>query len=219
MKRGATGFLAASGGCLPLIDIARKEPVFADCAETSQRILEFIVAESSIKNVILIGRWGYFAEGTSYKDEPTDRFRIKHALLENISTPESKPAHEVLAIAFDKTISALVAAGKRIWIVGPLPEVGVNVPKALYLKSLGIARNYEIEPTRLEFNRRQVHVFQILETVAQRYPVRIVWPHLVLCDKNTCMVKALGKPLYQDENHLSFFGANFIEGIFESVQF
>ena len=175
-KQGAAGLLAATGGCPPLLDIVRKDPEAQDCAGINQNIFEFIVAEKSIKNVILIGRWAIYSEGTSYKDQPTNRFNPAQYVLENRSIPESKSMPEMIAVALDQTVSVLLAAKKHIWIVGPVPEVEVNIPKALYLKSLGIGRGYEIEPTREDFDRRQAHVIPILEAVAQKYPVTLFGP-------------------------------------------
>lgn len=216
-KQHTAGLLASAGGCPPLIDVMRKEPAELDCVGINQKILEFITSQSSIRNVILVGRWASYVEATSYKEQPTNLYNPKHVLLANRSLPEGASTQEMMMAGFEKTISALLAAKKRVWIVGPIPEIEVNVSKALYLRSFGIGGN-GIEPTREDFNRRQSHVVSILKTLALRYPVSVLWPHMILCNEKNCMVESEGKPLYLDTNHLSYSGANFIEPIFASVQ-
>jgi peptidoglycan/LPS O-acetylase OafA/YrhL len=133
---------------------------------------------------------------------------------------------KLLPLAFGQTLSALVAARKHIWIVGPVPEVlvgptpgvEIDIPRALYLKSWGIGRDTRIEPTRAEFDRRESDVIATLEAMAEKYPVHVVWPHAALCNSKSCTVEMSGKPFYVDTNHLSSLGANYIEQILEPIK-
>ena len=117
-KQGAAGLLAPTGGCPPLLNIVRRDPAAQDCAGINQNIFEFIIAEKSIKNVILIGRWAIYTEGTSYKDQPTNRFNPAYYIVENKSIPESKSMPENVAVAFDQTVSALLAAKSVFGLLG-----------------------------------------------------------------------------------------------------
>jgi peptidoglycan/LPS O-acetylase OafA/YrhL len=213
-RRGSVGLLASAPGCPPLIYIARMESEFRDCEAISQNVLRFILSEPSIKTVILIGRWGNYVEGVRYRDELE---RNKHVLVQSRLVSENSSTQLIAAAAFERTVSDLVAAGKRVWIVGPIPEIGIDVPRALYLKSLGIGRPGQIETTREEYNLRQAHVFRMIAAAARKYPIGVVWPDEVLCDTSVCMVAANGRSLYQDGNHLSKFGATLLEPVFEKI--
>ena len=65
--------------------------------------------------------------------------------------------------AIDQTVGALVVAKKSVWFVFPVPEVLVgfitrcrkSVPKALYLKSMGIGLGDRIKPTGDEFDKQE----------------------------------------------------------------
>jgi len=218
-ERGDVGLLVAAGGCLPLIDIVRKNRALHDCDDISENIFRFIVTQQSIRHVILIARWAYYMEGQTYKDEPTNQFNTKHVLLANRSLPAGKAStQEVVQKAFERTIDGLLAAGKQVWIIGSVPEIGKNVPKALYLKSLGIGKDDQIAPTREEFDLRQRNVTHMIEAMKRRYAINVVWPDRVLCDRNACKVVVNSSPLYQDDNHLSYFGTKLIEPVLSEIQ-
>ena len=217
-ERGNAGFLVVAGGCPPLIDIVRENLELRDCEEISQNVLKFIIAEKSIKSVIIIARWAYYTNGVTYKYEPTNLFNTKHVLLANKSMSESRSTQEVMAISLERTVGDLLAAGKQVWIVGPVPEIGINVPKALYLTSVGIRKEFQIAPTREEFNLRQGNVIQMIKAAMARYSIRVVWPDKALCDNKLCMVVSNGRSLYQDDNHLSKYGAMLVKPVLEEVQ-
>ena len=188
--------MAKSYGCAPLVSMEGNQTT-KDCPGINEHILQFIVSQNSIKNVILIGRWAYH-----YYNEK-----------------------KAFAVAIDQTVGALVAAKKNVWIIGPVPEVligsssgvEIDVPKALYLKSMGIGLGDRIEPTRDEFDEREHRVIAVLEATAQKYSVNVVWPHLTLCDQKNCIVERDGRPLYIDSNHLSIWGIQLIQPILEPI--
>jgi peptidoglycan/LPS O-acetylase OafA/YrhL len=216
-RNGSVGLLASTGGCPPLIDVVRMEPTYRGCEKINQEIFSFIRSSPSIIDVILVARWAYFVEGGMYKDEPTDRYRTKHVLLANTSTSPQRSTRQVMATALDQTVGKLLTAGKRVWIVGPVPEIGVDVPKALYLRTLGIGTGIQIEPPREEFERRQFNAIQMIKTIAGKYQIAVVWPDQALCTNKSCAVAVEGRSLYQDDNHLSEFGALLIEPIIEKI--
>ena len=67
-----------------------------------------------------------------------------------------------LTIGLDRTIAALTAARKRVWLIGPIPEIGYPVPRALYLAQFGDVKKADIVPTYDEFKARQRRVFELL---------------------------------------------------------
>jgi hypothetical protein len=141
------------------------------------------------------------------------------ATLALIETPREHGLdhHDPLAAGLDRTIEALLAAGKRVWLVGPVPEVGYDVPRYFYLRSLGFAQDLEIAPTLAEFGQRQAFVFDLLGDLPRRYPVGMIWPHERLCGDLGCEIARDGHVLYSDDDHLSVFGAQSIAGLFAPV--
>jgi len=213
-SRGKNGVFAGRGGCAPLVDVERLDA--GVCREVNDRILEYVLSTPSIETVILAGRWVLWAEGTRYKREDRKPSFVR------ITSPGDKSAdaqdnRAVFAEGMEKTLSALAAAGKRIWLIGPVPEVGYDVPKSLYLDKMGLGGGMDIRPTHDEFNQRQQFVVALFLRLAKKYPVKLIWPHKALCDTTRCEVKRGGKPFYSDDNHLSPFADKTIASIFLPV--
>lgn len=218
-KEGSAGLLISSGGCPPLLDITRVGATPDNCAKISENVFDFIQSTPSITSVILVARWAYYVEGTTYKDEPTDPFSTKKVSLKNVSGATQKDTRAVVSRVLDQTVTGLLDAGKQVWIVGPVPEIGVNFPKALHLQAMGIARETDVAPLRVEFDRRQANVIPMIRRLTQKYPVGIVWPHEILCTDVSCAVTSEGRPLYLDDDHLSDLGAVVIKPAIEKIKF
>ena len=98
-----------------------------------------------------------------------------------------------------------------------MPEIGINVPKALFLRALGFAKEAEIAPSRQQFEQRQKNVRPILEHAADTYHIGVVWPGDALCRGGYCTIETNGRPAYEDDNHLSYYGAVLIDPVIEKI--
>jgi hypothetical protein len=183
------------------------------CTDISEAYLRMIVETPAIADVVIAARWAFWSEGVRYAHESG----MPPATLVLIETPleHGLDNHATLAAGLERTIAALMAAGKRVWLVGPVPEVGYDVPR--YLRSLGFAPNLEIAPTLAEFDQRQHFVLSLLRDLAQRYPIGTIWPHERLCGDNGCAILRDGHLLYSDDDHLSVFGAQSIASEFTAI--
>ena len=199
-SRRQDGVFAGRGGCAPLVDIER--PDEGVCRQVSDRILKYILSTPSIETVILAGRWVLWAEGTRYKREDRKPSFVRITARDDKSG-DAPNNRAVFAEGMERTLSALAAAGKKIWLVGPVPEVGYDVPKSLYLHKMGLGGETDIRPTRDEFDQRQQFVISLFHRLAKKYSAKMVWPHEALCDTTRCEVQRGGKPFYSDDNHLS----------------
>jgi hypothetical protein len=205
---------AGRGGCAPLVDAERLD--LGVCRETNDKILRYILSTPSIETVILSARWGLWAEGTRYKREDRKPSFVR------ITSPDGKSGdapdnHAAFVAGMERTLSILAGAGKKIWLIGPVPEVGYDVPKSLYLDKMGLGGEMDIRPTRDEFNQRQKFVIAVFHQLAKKYAVKIIWPHEALCDMTRCEVQRGGKPFYSDDNHVSPFADRTIASIFLPV--
>jgi len=209
-SRHQNGVFSGRGGCAPLVDLERLDA--GVCREVNNRVLEYILSTPSIETVILAARWSLWAEGTRYKREDRKPSFVR------ITAPDGKPGDApdnqvAFAEGMEKTLSILAGAGRKIWLVGPVPEVGYDVPRSIYLGKLGLG-GMDVRPTREEFDQRQRFVVSLFRELAKKYPVKLIWPHEALCDKVKCDVQRGGRALYADDNHLSPFADKSIESIF-----
>ena len=207
-KAQRSGIFFGTAGCIPELGIYRGD---SGCRRVNNAIVGYLVAVPSIHTVILAGRWGLWAEGSPYKREAGQRVSLTNAS----GVPMDN--HAGLAAGLERAVAKLASAGKQVWLVGPIPEIGYDVPRTLYFDSLGVPRSIRLRPTRKEFDDRQAFVLTLFANIAKKYGVRMVWPHDDLCDLRFCEVQKDGHPLYIDDQHLTRSAALSMSPMFDPI--
>ncbi len=198
-----------AGGCLPLIGYQPGTSQFAEnCRAHNERALEKIVT-GPYQTVFLHGRWTLAVEGTKFKYERDEVPPI--ATYPNRAGVDSRA--EIVEQALRETLTRLSASGKKIVVIGPVPEAGWNVPYALaqrirfgeWLDQRGT------NPTWEEVTARNHAAISILQRVlaSPNIHATLVLPHEQLCKPHTgCETEIQNQPLYSDAHHLTRLGAD-----------
>lgn len=211
-RYGRSGVFAGERGCPPMILVERLD--WTDCRGVNSEILAMITREPGIRSVIVAARWGMWAERHPYLAEPGPSFEIR---LDGSASVDPLNNHAVFAAGLERTLAALRNAGKEIWIVGPIPEVGFNVPRYYFLQSIGIGVALDIRPDARAFAARQEFALSALTGLAETYDAKMILPHRELCDAEKCRIQQEGHALYFDDDHLSRFGAETLNGLFDPI--
>lgn len=216
-RGGQAGLLAANAACAPLIGVTRPgRGSDYRCPTFNDAVLAVVRANTSLKRVILAARWGLSAEGYRYKEESGEAEFINDARSTTIGPAENRA---VFVRGLRRLLAALRDAGKQVIIIGPVPEIGWDVPKWLAMRRLAMQRGVEtqedIAPTYGEFLARQGFVIRTLNALATEYGAKLIFPHEVLCTHDACRIESLRRPLYIDDDHLSRSGALSIQHIFK----
>ena len=210
--RGRRGFLASGGGCPPLLpDPDSIEP--DDCMTANERIFGALSADPRLTDVVLIGRWALYFEGRGYGQE---RIRPGLRLVRRDGDGSGAGRSQVFGAMLEHTAARLAAIGRRVWIVGPVPEVGVDVPSVL-ARSRMLGWKASISPAVTDYLERQRPVLAVLERLRGAPGVHVLLPHERLCGEARCDVARDGEALYSDDNHLSRVGAGVVVPIFEPI--
>jgi peptidoglycan/LPS O-acetylase OafA/YrhL len=211
---GRTGYVASKPGCAPLLGIERVGRT--GCFEFNETMRSYIEERPELETVILMAHWTGVAEGTRYNDQDGERFEYYDVLADSDAPRPS--SSELVEIGLYRTIRALLDADRDVIIVGPVPEVGHNVPSVNHIALITNRDvNAMIAPTRKEFDVRNEKIMSLLVRIEDDLALPVLRPSDVLCDEARCIV-ALdnGEPLYHDHHHLSTIGARFISGIFDT---
>jgi hypothetical protein len=115
------------------------------------------------------------------------------------------------------TNSACTLAKQRdVYLVRPIPEMGVDVPKTLSRNMiLGISSDVTI--TMESYWRRNSWVWTAQNKARDKCGVQILDPTAYLCKENLCYGSIDGRPLYIDDDHLSEFGNKILTPMFAKV--
>lgn len=156
-----------------------------------------------IRKVILVAQWAWYAEGNGVKQQQVWPVSLRPA----DETSVTENGGNALQHALTVTIDLLRAADIKVIVVGPIPEIGWNVPAVL--AALQWRQQPKPEgPAANEFFNRQRVVFPILKALERETVV--VYPHERLCS-SFCLVELEGKILYRDGEHLTIGGAELLE--------
>jgi peptidoglycan/LPS O-acetylase OafA/YrhL len=213
-REGRAGLLITQNGCAPLLGVAREgDGKSRNCRELAAEVMKLIEGDTALTDVILVGRWALYADGTRYKNEPGLPIFIRDGRTTQLSEAENAL---VFARSIAATVDALRAAGKTVWVISAVPEVGWNVPSVL-TRIHWQHRDFPVAPTLEEFQFRQRHVMPELLRLQAVDAVRVLSPHEILCRQDPCAIVEAGRPLYADDDHLTFTGANKILPIFSEI--
>lgn len=210
---GWSGLFAGSGGCAPLLGVSRTARRAFPCEAFNDRVVDLIRRDQTLTTVILVSRWTLTADGRRYLNESGADTFVRDSQSQEAGLAENAA---VFRRGMERTLAALRDAGKRIVVVGPVPEIGFDVPTTL-ARNLWFKRGFEIEPGREAFFTRQRLVLDTLQDLQRQSMFVLLQPHQVLCDTARCKTGSNDRPLYVDDNHLSITGAAMLRPLFEPV--
>jgi hypothetical protein len=110
-----------------------------------------------------------------------------------------------------------VSINRPVWLVRPLPEMPVEVPRIAAYRSLFGRGNEDISVNLAEYHARHKLIWEAQDQAAAQCGVRILDPLPFICDANKCSGLNAGKPLYYDADHLSEYGNEFLVTMFRLV--
>ncbi len=213
-RSGKAAFIASASACSPLQGMRRVGK--SKCLKFTSTVLSFAKNHPDIDTVILIGRWAISAEGTRYANEDGDPFEIVDTF-----EGESRQAdpRKLFETGLSRTVRSLLEANKKVVIVGPVPEVGHDVPSVNHIALITNRDvNSMIAPTVDEFMARNKKVFSVLSRLENELGVRVLLPSDLLCGEAICGVALEdGTSLYRNDHHLSTFGSKYVSEIFDPV--
>ncbi len=203
---GELGLFAGSGGCAPLLGVSRTVARAFPCEAFNDAVIDLIRRDDALATVIIAARWTLTADGRRYLYEGGADTFVRDVDSSETSIMENRA---VFRRGLERTLAALHEAGKRVLVVGPIPEVGFDVPTTL-ARNLWFQRGFHIEPTRDAFLQRQQYVLDTLLVLQARFGFSLFRPDLILCNDIRCSVGTDDRPLYVDDNHLSTTGADLL---------
>ncbi len=115
------------------------------------------------------------------------------------------------------TAGACALARRRpVYLMRPLPEIGVDVPKFLPRRA-SMGRGGDITLALADYRARNDWVWQAQDAARAQCGVRILDPLPYLCRDGRCHGSRDGQPLYYDDDHLSEYGNKLLVPMFQQV--
>lgn len=186
-----------------------------NCAKFRLNTLAALQRTDSIETVFIVSRWVLGMRGSPSGFGPAEN-HAPSRLMNDKDRPLASLQHrkQHLYQSMMTIVRQLVAAGKKIVVVHPIPEAGYNIPRDLALLRLrgedptGVLRRpYDF------YLQRQLDIIEVLESLPRQH-VSHIRPAERFCDASHCLTFAANKPLYHDDDHLSLEGARYLAPLF-----
>ncbi|WP_340266355.1 acyltransferase family protein [Sphingobium mellinum] len=206
---GPATIYAATSRCPPVVGLGTDD----SCVRGNDRRLQYVLRHPQIGTVILAARWSLYLEGRAVDIGP-DETNGNTPVLQWHNGQQierfSPAARAAFTFSLDRLIDTLLAAGKRVVLVYPVPELGYDVPsRAARMRAAGEDPADFTVPAAVYF-RRQDHALEILNGLGQRRGLIRIYPERVLCPADRCLSVLHETPLYYDSHHLSMPGSRLL---------
>ena len=204
-------------GCLPVHGLTVANTHGDLCPEFNQQTLAYITGNAEIDTCILIARWPMYLDGSRFDNEEGGHSGIDDGFARSATSASLGDPRRMDAIhaQFRTEISALVAAGKHVVIVHPIPEMGWRIPERMKraMFRAGDAQRSLISIKEAAYEKRRRTTLTLFESIPKNPNVVEIDTAKLFCSDpipGRCMAEKDGRPLYFDDNHLSRLGADML---------
>lgn len=180
------------------------------CHQWINDAVTYLEQHDEIRNVLLGFRYSLFLHGDQIDDYP----RVPHEdPSEHMLTAEplnEAAARELYWRSFNTMIDRLIAAGKKVHVIYPMPELPLHVEKAVFPKvAFAEETLLQVEQTTTAdyYRERNQYILQKLDSLPYSDQLVAIKPFDIFCRDGYCPAVRDGKSLYFDDDHLSIAGA------------
>ena len=185
------------------------------CEKYSVAVFEDLM-NRNISTVIVSARWQFYSETSGYNNEEGGVEVEKHEFvdIDSVFPLDAVTKKQRILHRYKETLLKLVATGKKIILIYPVPEVGWNVPTHLAkLAMWGKQGKSDLTTSYSAYMRRNKDTTDALDGIGEHPNLVRIRPERIFCDtyvKSRCVAQLNGVPLYFDDDHLSNAGARLI---------
>jgi peptidoglycan/LPS O-acetylase OafA/YrhL len=202
VELGLVGRIASYPACPALLGVDRlDQPPSHDCSAFNDAVLGELRTMPSVRTVFLVSRWGFCATGVRTEGGPPCHLGPDHELSGPLVSTQS-----LFTESLRRTVATLTGMGRTVVLVAPTPEFHSNVPETLARAAL-FGAPPDLALSERDYVRRQRPVLREFILLRDRFAVRLIYPHRILCRGGDCKTTVQGTPLYADDDHLSRTGS------------
>ena len=162
--------------------------------------------------VVIVGRYSDAAKGHNDGGEEREIPAVYFSTVYARSTPEYLSEFGANVVR-----TACEAARKRpVYLMRPLPEMGVDVPKTM-ARRLSFGGNGDVSISIAQYLSRNAWIIAAQEQARATCGVKILDPLPYLCQNGRCFGTRAGRSLYFDDDHLSEYGNKLLTPMFAEV--
>lgn len=205
----------SGSSCMPVTGVKNTALKRAEyCAVHNRLMLDHMLADRDLKVVVIFSYWNSYAEWRDFDNGIGFRMPDKLVVLP-LDAPEGIADDARLAALsahMHADLAALVAAGKRVIVLEPLPEPGYDLPDQIARRIWQGRPTSQVESYPASaFDDYSRAARRMIADAASGLPdVTLTDLSPLMCQNGQCHLVQDGKPLFFDGNHLSTAGSALI---------
>ena len=214
------GMIIWHAGCPPLFGLTKVESAATsaedqDCTEDTAALQAALPGMTSVRRVLLIGRWTYYAEGAGTGLDQSNHITLTAAPGSGLSGATQA---DLYAAAWDATVAELARSVDQIAVLRQVPEIPQYDSRLLARRlALGQMTAEQVAPLfvvqQTDLAARVAQAVAPLTWLAAAGRITLIDPRPLLCAE-MCSVMQGGRSYYFDNNHLNNAGALALHGLF-----
>lgn len=110
-----------------------------------------------------------------------------------------------------------LAQAREVFLVRPIPEMGVDVPRSMSLSLLFGGKSSDVSISLSAYHKRHAFIWEVQDEAVRSCGVKVLDPLPFLCGGDRCWGSKNGRPLYFDDDHLNEFGNKLLIPMFRQV--
>lgn len=200
-----------SPGCLPVPTDKAMDGSTHSCNTLRDSTLAYLESHDLDAPLIYGGRWAVMTSTTDFDNG-------EGGIELGFSSPWADDQYNLeMAQTVRTVLEALIAKGRKIVLVYPIPEVGWNVPNYLFWhryydkdSEQPISTSYHVQRARTAAANR------MLDSVPDSPNLIRIRPMDLFCNsvvEGRCIAELDGIPLYWDDDHLNKYGADMVSEV------
>jgi peptidoglycan/LPS O-acetylase OafA/YrhL len=206
-------------GCPPVLNVYRaNKGAMSRCDEYNRAAHDFLLSQNQDSYLVIVVRWtdylnNYLDEVRSGNGEESG-YEAYSDSIHSITNMEAVH-RSVVMDGYRQTVLSLLNNNRKVILVYPIPEAGVDVPKYLSKKIMfQIDRGAgDLTTNYAAYKSGNEDAIIALDLIGEHKNLLRIMPDKILCDtfvKDRCVAQLNGVPLYHDDNHLSNAGARLV---------
>lgn len=187
-------------------------PVQRQCGEFVEWAIQKLKTIPSNIPVVIVNRYAQYAIGANENIGEDNIPQVYFSKPYQTSEPDFIDEYSRNL----KDTACEIAKNHTVYLVRPIPEMGVDVPTRAARAALAGTQK-PIYVSLADYNHRQAFIWKAQDAARDQCGVKILNPLPYLCSDGRCVGTKDNQPLYRDDDHLSESGNKVLVPMFSEI--
>lgn len=185
------------------------------CESFNSWIFEKLKSIDKSVPIIIINRTSVYINGLMPNEDKYTADGVPLVYFSNKNELKSETLEKFKSNFLSTTCE--IAKNHKVFLVRPIPEMGVDVPKHVSRSILFRRPDVDVSISLDSYHKRHEFVWEAQDEASKKCGVKILDPLPYLCKNGRCDGSVKGIPRYYDDDHLNEHGNKLLKPMFDKI--